>query len=108
MCPSLTLVDDTSNAYRQIVMPLSVSHESVMKSLLAVGALYLSLNQPSPETYALALQHKQRTLASLRRDVASLGQGPRNHILISMLMLCLFDVSHLPLSFERERRLIKS
>lgn len=69
-----------------------------MSSLLAVGALYLSLTQPSASAdyYSLALHHKQRTLQQLRNDIASLDGASSNHILVSMLMLCLFDVSFFP------------
>jgi hypothetical protein len=61
---------------------------------LAVGALYLSLNYTSSpvDYYSLALQQKQRTLHQLRNDIASLNGASNNHILVSMLMLCLFDV----------------
>ncbi len=75
VCQTLTLVDDSSNCYRQIILPLSVSHESVMRSILAVGALYLSLNQPSTSAdyYSLALHQKQKTLRQLRIVIASLN-----------------------------------
>lgn len=94
VCQTLTLVDDASNCYRQIILPLSMSHECVKKSILAVGALYLSLNQHSTtvDYYSLALRQKQRTLHQLRMDIASLNGASNNHILVSMLMLCLFDV----------------
>ena len=64
---------------------------------MAVGAIYLSLNQPTSPVnyYSLALQQKQRTLYHLRHDIASLNGTSNNHILVSMLMLCLFDVSDL-------------
>jgi len=71
-----------------------MSYECVMRSILAVGALCLSLNQQSAtvDYYSLALQYKQRTLQQLRHDIASLNKGSNNHVLVSMLMLCLFDV----------------
>lgn len=98
VCHTLTLVDDASNCYRQIILPLSISHECVRRSILAVSALYLSLNQPyaSVDYYSLALLQKQRTLYQLRKDIASLNGGSNNHILVSMLMLCLFDVGSIP------------
>lgn len=94
VCGTLTLVDDGSNCYRQIILPLSMSHESVMRSILAVGALYLSLNQTSTSVnyYSMALQQKQKTLHQLRNDIASFNGGSNDHILVSMLMLCLFDM----------------
>jgi hypothetical protein len=95
VCQTLTLVDDSSNSYRQIVLPLSISHECVRRSILAVGALYLSVNRTSSsvEYYSRALQQKQRTLHQLRSDIASFNGESNNHILVAMLMLCLFDVS---------------
>ena len=101
VCQTLTLVDDSSNCYRQIVLPLSLSYECVRRSILAIGALYLSLNRPSSsiEYYALALQQKQRTLHQLRSDIAALDGGSNNHVLVAMLMLCLFDVSDTEFGF---------
>lgn len=94
VCMDLTLVDDMSNGYRYIVIPMSIAHGSIMHSILAVSALYLSLRQTSPsiDYYALALRHKQKTLKSLRQEIASLNGRMNDHILISMLMLCLLDV----------------
>ncbi|KAE8448733.1 hypothetical protein EG329_008948 [Mollisiaceae sp. DMI_Dod_QoI] len=95
VCQTLTLVDDSSNCYRQIILPLSMSYESVMRSILAVGALYLSLHQSpaSVDYYSLALEQKQRTLRQLRVDIASSNEKSNNHVLVSMLMLCLFDIT---------------
>ncbi|CZR55599.1 uncharacterized protein PAC_05487 [Phialocephala subalpina] len=95
VCQALVVVDDASNCYRQIILPLSMSYECVMRSILAVGALYLSLNQQSAtvDYYSLALQYKQRTLQQLRHDIASLNKGSNNHVLVSMFMLCLFDIA---------------
>jgi hypothetical protein len=100
VCQTLTLVDDASNCYRQIVLPLSISHECVRRAILAVGALYLSLSRPSSiEYYSLALQQKQRTLHRLRSDIGAMNRSSNNHILVAMLMLCLFDVSDLTANF---------
>ncbi|KFZ08864.1 hypothetical protein V502_09092 [Pseudogymnoascus sp. VKM F-4520 (FW-2644)] len=95
VCMDLTLVDDISNGYRYIVIPMSIAHGSIMQSILAVSALYLSLRQTSPsiDYYALALRHKQKTLKSLRQEIASLNGRMNDHILISMLMLCLLDIT---------------
>ncbi|OBT68203.1 hypothetical protein VE03_02382 [Pseudogymnoascus sp. 23342-1-I1] len=84
-----------SNGYRYIVIPMSMTHGSVMQSILAVSALYLSLRQTSSsiDYYALALRHKQKTLKSLRQEIASLNGRMNDHILISMLMLCLLDIT---------------
>jgi hypothetical protein len=102
VCKTLTLVDDSSNCYRQIILPLSISHECVMRSILAVGALHLSLSQPanSVDNYFFALHQKQRTLQWLRLDIASSNGVSRNHVLVAMLMLCLFDARYLHLSLE--------
>ncbi|KAL3421907.1 fructosyl amine:oxygen oxidoreductase [Phlyctema vagabunda] len=95
VCHTLTIVDDASNYYRQTVLSLSVEYECVMRAVLAVGALYLSANSSSDsnEYYSLALHHKQRTLNQLRFDIASLDGTSSNHILVAMLLLCLFDIT---------------
>ena len=86
-------MDGASNCYRQIILPLSMSNKCVMSSLLALGALHLSLDQASSDNYSVALYQKQRTLHQLRHDVASFHESSTSHILVSMLMLCLFDIT---------------
>lgn len=100
VCHDLTLVDDISNGYRHIVLPMSTTYESVMESVLAMAALYLDLNTPSTSTdyYAIALRHKQKALNGLRQDLATDGGAHTDHVLVSMLMLCLLDVRPSPSS----------
>ncbi|RDW65609.1 hypothetical protein BP5796_10301 [Coleophoma crateriformis] len=95
VCDKLTLVDDTSNCYRHIALPLSMQHKCVMRSILAVGALYMSLNHPSAMNhyYYIALHQKQRALNELRCAIASTSETSRNHLLVTMLLLCLFDIT---------------
>ncbi|RFU31210.1 hypothetical protein B7463_g5146, partial [Scytalidium lignicola] len=95
VCQSLTLVDDASNCFRQIILPLSLSYGCVKELLLAVGALYLSLDKPTAplDYYSLALHHKQRALHQLRRHLTLLDISSSDHILASMLMLCLLDIT---------------
>jgi hypothetical protein len=66
-----------------------------MRAVLGLGALYLSLNESSVsiDYYSLALQQKQRKLYQLRSNIASVDEASNNHVLLSMLMLCLFNVS---------------
>ncbi|TVY43891.1 Transcriptional activator protein [Lachnellula occidentalis] len=95
VCHDLTLVDDISNGYRHIVLPMSTTYESVMESVLAMAALYLDLNTPSTsiDYYAIALRHKQKALNGLRQDLATDGGAHTDHVLVSMLMLCLLDIA---------------
>ncbi|CZT11954.1 uncharacterized protein RCO7_11456 [Rhynchosporium graminicola] len=76
VCHQLTLVDDISNGFRQVVLPMSELVDSVRDCVLAVGALYLSLDQPKATTeyYAIALKHKQRALNSLRSELSSVDE----------------------------------
>ncbi|KAH8820718.1 fungal-specific transcription factor domain-containing protein [Xylogone sp. PMI_703] len=94
ICQSLTLVDDSSNCFRHIILPLSLCHECIRRSLLAVGALYLSLDKPTTtlDYHSLALRYKQRALCQLRRDITMSDKFSKDHILVSMLLLCLFDI----------------
>lgn len=70
-----------------------MSNKCVMSSLLALGALHLSLDQAYSDNYSVALYQKQRALQQLRHDVASFHESSTSHILVSMLMLCLFDIT---------------
>jgi hypothetical protein len=94
----LTLVDDSSNGFRSVVLPIAHAYKSVMYAVLATSALNISLENGSeaPDYYTVALQHKQKALSYLRNEIAYLQESPRDHILVSMLMLCLFDVCKLP------------
>lgn len=90
-------MDDTSNGFRHIVLPMSEIYPSVMESVLAVGAIYLSLNQletPS-DYYAIALHHKQRALTCLRNELSTANEASSGHLLVSILMMCLLDVCFL-------------
>ncbi|TVY58741.1 putative transcriptional regulatory protein [Lachnellula suecica] len=95
ICYNLTLVNDSSNGFRYIVLPAAHSYKSVRHSVLAAGALHLSLDRPSNslDNYVVALRHKQKALGYLRNEIASLNGKPSSHILISMVMLCLFDIT---------------
>lgn len=74
--------------------------DSVRHCVLAVGALYLSLGQSKATTgyYAIALKHKQRALTSLRSELSSVDETSTESKLVSIMMLCLLDVSALLLS----------
>jgi len=60
-----------------------------------MAALYLDLNRPSTsiDYHAIALRHKQKTLNGLRKDLATDGGAHSDHVLVSMLMLCLLDIT---------------
>ncbi|KAL2064425.1 hypothetical protein VTL71DRAFT_4919 [Oculimacula yallundae] len=88
---------DISNGFRQVVLPMSELVNSVRYCVLAVGALYLSLDQPKAAMgyYAIALKHKQRALTSLRSELSSMDETSTESKLVSIMMLCLLDITDL-------------
>lgn len=88
----MTLVDDPSNAFRQIILPLSLRSESVMHMVLALGALTLTA-AGRHDLYTVALRHKHRSIQLLRRDIGQPETAVSDYNLITILMLCVFEIS---------------
>ncbi|KAL2006014.1 hypothetical protein VTN00DRAFT_9668 [Thermoascus crustaceus] len=92
VCQNMTLVDDSSNAFRHIILPISLSSESVMQMVLALGALTLTA-AGQHDLYPVALRHKHRTIQLLRHDIGQPETAVSDYNLIAILMLCVFEIS---------------
>lgn len=92
----MTLVDYGRNAFRQIILPLSLNDELVMETVLALGALALSA-RGHENTYIIALRHKHRSIRLLRDKIRSVETAANDYNLIAILLLCVFDVCFLAL-----------
>jgi hypothetical protein len=87
----MALIDGSQNVFRQLILPLALSSESVMQMVLALGAL--SLNATGREDlYTVALRHKQRSIQLLRKHIAQAETAVNDQNLIVILMLCVFEV----------------
>lgn len=80
---------------------MSMTHESIMQLVLALGALSLSKSKTSLSTaenyHAVALGHKQRSLQYLQQDLKSVVGPGSDHNLVAILLLSVLDVSINPL-----------
>ncbi|GAD95054.1 conserved hypothetical protein [Paecilomyces variotii No. 5] len=92
VCENMTLVDCRHNAFRQIILPLSLQDELVMETILALGALALSA-RGHENTYITALRHKHRSLRLLRDKIRNVETAVNDYNLIAILILCVFDIS---------------
>jgi hypothetical protein len=77
------------------VLSLAWGSDTVLQSVLAVGALFLSLEKtPEVRSFAhMALSYKQKTLGLIRRDLANSTGPPSDNVLIAILMLQLLEAS---------------
>ncbi|KAL1969319.1 hypothetical protein VTN77DRAFT_9511 [Rasamsonia byssochlamydoides] len=92
VCENMTLVDGSFNTFRQLILPLALSSESVMQMVLALGAL--SLNAAGRDgLYTIALRHKHRSMQLLRRHIARTETAANDQNLVVILMLCVFEIS---------------
>lgn len=98
----MTLVDYSSNAFRQIILPLSLNDELVMQNVLALGALALSASGQK-DIYTVALRHKHRSIQLLRHKISNPETAVDDYSLISILMLCVFDVCDLAFIYSVQR-----
>lgn len=93
----MTLVDGSFNTFRQLILPLAMSSESVMHMVLALGALSLhaasvAAGRNDHRLYTVALRHKHRSMQLLRRHIAQAETAANDQNLIVILMLCVFEV----------------
>ncbi|KAJ9213865.1 transcriptional regulator family: Fungal Specific TF [Paecilomyces variotii] len=92
VCENMTLVDYRYNAFRQIILPLSLNDDLVMETVLALGALALSATGQE-NIYTVALRHKHRSIRILRQKISNIETAVNDYNLIAILMLCVFDIS---------------
>lgn len=95
VCHHATLLDNATNAYRRLVLPMSVSQDSIRHLVLALGAMALAAEQhdPSHRLKATVLRHKQKSLQCLRHDLSHPKVAASDHNLVAVQLMCVLDVS---------------
>lgn len=91
MCPQCVLRDGRNNSYRDIVVPVSLHSELLLKAVLAASANWLRSREP--EWGCTALRYYHDAMASFRNILGTDPKLlPRTEILGTILMLCFFDM----------------
>ncbi|EED14834.1 conserved hypothetical protein [Talaromyces stipitatus ATCC 10500] len=90
---SIPLLDSSTNLFRNLILPLATTNETVMHMVLALSALSLS-STGQTRYYPLALRHKQRSMRLIREQIAFDAMSAANDAnVIVILMLSVFEIS---------------
>uniref|UniRef100_A0A093UMI4 Adhesion and hyphal regulator 1 n=1 Tax=Talaromyces marneffei PM1 TaxID=1077442 RepID=A0A093UMI4_TALMA len=90
---SIVLLDSPTNLFRNLILPLATTNETVMHMVLALSALSLAATGQT-QYYPLALRHKQRSMRLIREQIASNAISAANDAnVIVILMLSVFEIS---------------
>ncbi|EEP81991.1 OefC protein [Uncinocarpus reesii 1704] len=93
----LTLVNDDSNPFKEILLPMATQHTGLMHSLMCLAGSHLSSRNPEPRFKERKHYHFDRAITDLRNTIAarSSGNGEESEFLIedpmiaSTIALCL-------------------
>ncbi|KAL3713375.1 hypothetical protein TMatcc_002078 [Talaromyces marneffei ATCC 18224] len=89
---SIVLLDSPTNLFRNLILPLATTNETVMHMVLALSALSLAATGQT-QYYPLALRHKQRSMRLIREQIASNAISAANDAnVIVILMLSVFEI----------------
>lgn len=93
ICSSSTFLDDSSNPYRHVLLPMALQSPGLFQATLAISANTLRLT--SPKYAVLALEHQRQALKHLIRLINEENKDTKtlDEILGLALMLCWFDIS---------------
>lgn len=91
VCQSMTLVDDSSNAFRRVVLPLALQSPIVLNMVFALGALSLA-HTGRNKFHSIALHYKVQSIRLLRHNISHPISALNDFNLIVIVMLCVFDV----------------
>ncbi|KAJ6029951.1 fungal-specific transcription factor domain-containing protein [Penicillium canescens] len=92
VCQSMTLVDDSSNAFRRVVLPLALQNPIVLNMVFALGALSLA-HTGRNKFLSIALHYKVQTIRLLRHNISHPTSALNDFNLIVVVMLCVFEAS---------------
>ncbi|KAL1967568.1 hypothetical protein VTN77DRAFT_3083 [Rasamsonia byssochlamydoides] len=97
----LTLINDDSNPFKEILLPMATQHRGLMHSLMCLSGSHLSARDPEPRLKERKHYHFDRAITDLRESInaataaASSGSSEEPQLLIddpiiaSTLALCL-------------------
>jgi hypothetical protein len=66
----LTLINDDSNPFKEIILPMATRHQGLMHSLMCLSGSHLSARDPEPSLKERQHYHFSRAIADLRSTIA--------------------------------------
>lgn len=94
----LTLINDDSNPFKEILLPMAVQHRGLMHSLMCLSGSHLSTRDPEPRFKERKLYHFYRAITDLRESIRTAHavdtsnepiSSVEDPIIASILALCL-------------------
>ncbi|ODH46097.1 hypothetical protein GX48_07817 [Paracoccidioides brasiliensis] len=92
----LTLINDDSNPFKEILLPMATQNRCLMHSLMCLSGSHLSTRDPEPQFIRRKEYHFHRAITDLRLTVASQTGSVddpelplEDHMIASTLALCL-------------------
>lgn len=92
----LTLINDDSNPFKEILLPMATQHRGLMHSLMCLSGSHLSARDPEPVFKQRKHYHFDRAITDLRKNIMSTSSDPEEQGLLiedptiaSTVALCL-------------------
>ncbi|KAI1957392.1 hypothetical protein LOZ58_005762 [Ophidiomyces ophidiicola] len=85
----LTLINDDSNPFKEILMPMATQHTGLMHSLMCLSGSHLSARDPDPRFQERKHYHFDRAITDLRSTIVarSTGNGKEPEFLVEDPMI---------------------
>jgi hypothetical protein len=68
----LTLINDDSNPFKEILLPMATQHKGLMHSLMCLAGSHLSASHPEPQFVARKFHHFDCALVNLKNSISCL------------------------------------
>jgi hypothetical protein len=69
----LTLINDDSNPFKEILLPMATQHRGLMHSLMCLAGSHLSATQPEPQFVARKFHHFDCAVVTLQDNISRLA-----------------------------------
>lgn len=74
----LTLINDDSNPFKEILLPMATQHRGLMHSLMCLSGSHLSGLEPEPKFIERKFHHFHRAIKDLQRNLEMKGSSKLN------------------------------
>ncbi|KAK2734270.1 hypothetical protein FQN57_001732 [Myotisia sp. PD_48] len=95
----LTLINDDSNPFKEILLPMATQHTGLMHSLMCLAGSHLSARDPEPQLKERKLYHFDRAITDLRTTIAARSEVTdqaelpvEDPMIASTIALCLHTI----------------
>ncbi|BDD56763.1 hypothetical protein MAP00_002188 [Monascus purpureus] len=72
----LTLINDDSNPFKEILLPMATQHRGLMHSLMCLSGSHLSGLDPEPRVKERRFYHFHRAIRDLQESIDNASKGP--------------------------------